>query len=456
MKNFINLFITIQILSILTACKSDKENNVSSIKLLPVRIGDVYEYIDNEGKIVIEPQFREATIFRGGYALASDGDGLEYILENGKYDLRWRNRQRYLNATVFSEDGLAWVVEVDSPPKAISLRGDVQFTLKDARQAKLYYEGLAAFSIYDNGSEKWGFVDKKGKVAITPQFNNTGRFSDGKCAVENIDGKWGFIDKNGRLIINYQFSKIGERFIRNKAVVYVDQNAGVINESGKFVINTQFSSMSKDGDNYIVEQNKKWGWCDSNGTIIINPQFDYALPFMGSDLAPVQSGNKFGYINSQGKIIINPQFSAALPFNGKLAIVGINNKIGFIDKEGKYVIKPQFDGISEDISVYMLNGSSQYESVETDLHSNNINQTSTNQENKANDNTSNGEFTVITDKCYFYSEPNFEKQKTIYLIKDQSGIFSEDINGFVLATFENSKGIITKGWLNKNDIEIHK
>ena len=42
-------------------------------------------------------------------------------------------------------------------------------------------------------------------------------------------------------------------------------------------------------------------------------------------------------------------------------------KVGFIDSEGKYLVNPQYDGISDDMLSYIIDGSSSYESVDTDF-----------------------------------------------------------------------------------------
>jgi hypothetical protein len=262
---------------------------------------------------------------------------------------------------------LAWVVSANGAPTAINTKGEVKFTLQDAESVKIFEEGLAAFSVIDTSGEKWGFVNTAGKAVINPQFKNTGRFSQGKCAVENNEGKWGFIDNSGKLVINHQFTRTGERFMQNKAVVYLEEKAGVIDDAGKFVINPQFSKMINDGENYLIEQDGKWGWCDKEGKIIINPQFGEAFPFTGKKLAAVQSGKSWGYIDEEGKIVVNPQFDFALPFNGKSALVVNSGKVGFIDVEGKYIINPQFDDVSRDIVSYLLSGSSDYASLVTDF-----------------------------------------------------------------------------------------
>jgi hypothetical protein len=388
-------------------------HKITAVNLIPVSNGTDYQYIDQEGKIVINPQFDDVSIFREGLALVrTSGDEPRYgfISEDGKFKIA----AKYKYATIFS-DGLAWVVSENTAPIAINTKGEIQFTLQEAQTVKLFKEGLSAYSIIDNTKieetetysrendeiaadttvvdtaavgntssynsnslgnrsvnenfkygTKWGFISKDGKIKINAQFSNTGNFSEGKCAVQNNKGKWGYIDKEGKLLINYQFEEAKE-FIDGKAIVFSADKAGVIDLDGKYIINPQFSNMKIDGDKFLIEQDGKWGWCDKEGKIIINPQFTDAHPFWGNDLAPIESGKSWGYIDKDGKIVINPQFDGALPFNGEIALVGSNDKIGFIDSEGKYVINPQFDGVSRDFVKYLTEGNSVFAAVETDF-----------------------------------------------------------------------------------------
>jgi KWG Leptospira. len=335
---------------------------IKELKLFPVLSGNNWQYVDREGKTVINPQFGDASVFRDGIALvqtSSTDAKWGFIDEDGKYAIM----PSYLSATIFSE-GLAWVVSKNEAPIAINEKGEIKINLKDAQTVAIFKEGLAAFSIVDSSGLKWGFVDKEGKVVINPQFSSADNFCNDKCAVENADGKWGYIDKDGKIIINYQFDG-AENFINGKAIVVSDGKYGVINDQGKYIINPQFNGMVNDGGKFLINQNDKWGWCDKDGKININPQFEYASPFNGGNLAAVKSGDMFGYIDKEGKIVINPQFEDAYPFNGNIALVRNSNKYGFIDKEGKYLVNPQFDQIKNDLRYYLFNGSSQFETVKT-------------------------------------------------------------------------------------------
>ena len=363
MKKNIILFVC---LSTLVSCNLFKSS--VELELIPYLEKDKYGYFDLDGKIVISPQFSEASAFREGLALVklSNDKGEEgkwgYIDNKGKIVIN----ATYKSATVF-QNGLAWVVSENSAPSAIDKNGEIKFTLKDAQEVQLFSEDLAAFSIVDSTSSsgvKWGFVDNTGNQVINPQFNRVGKFKEGKCAVSNKEGKWGYIDKTGKIVINNQFDKAA-LFTDGNAVVYMNNKAGVIDTDGKYVINPQYTGAMNDDEMFIVSQEGKIGWCDKEGKFVINPQFEDGSPFKGNKLTCIKSAGKYGYIDKESKIVINPQFDKAFPFVGKVAIVNSGGKYGLIDEEGKYKVNPQFDNISRDVFNF-LEDESEYNSVTTD------------------------------------------------------------------------------------------
>jgi hypothetical protein len=347
MKKHLKFLVIAVFAAFVSSCNKDSQE----VKLIPVKSGEEFQYIDKEGKIVINPQFSAASVFRNGIALVKpSGKDAKwgFIDEKGSYVIN----PQYISATVFSE-GLAWVVTENGAPTAINEKGEIKITLQNAEEVRVFSGGFAAFSTTDkSGNVKWGFVDTKGNVKINPQFAKVGCFSDGKCNVANEEGKWGYIDASGKISINYQF-KLAQSFYGGRAIVSNNDKYGVIGIDGKYIVNPQFKCMIADGEWFSIYQNEKWGWCDKNGKIIINPQFANVGLFLNKQLAPVQFGDNWGYVNKEGKIIINPQFRAALSFNSNLALVVSSDKIGFINEEGRFIINPQFDSVSEDYVLYV-------------------------------------------------------------------------------------------------------
>jgi hypothetical protein len=90
-------------------------------------------------------------------------------------------------------------------------------------------------------------------------------------------------------------------------------------------------------------QNAKFGYINTKGDIVIQPQFAQAWFFSEELAVACLEHNKCGYIDQEGKFVINPQFESAFRFSEGLAAVVVGKKLGFVDKTGKYAINPQFD-----------------------------------------------------------------------------------------------------------------
>jgi hypothetical protein len=320
----------------------------SGLEFIPVSNGNEYQFINEEGAILINPQFSQAGVHRDGLAcvqMSGDEPLWGYIDTQGKYVVP----SQYLHATSFS-DGMAWVVPEGGPPTAINTTGGVVFSLQDSERARWFHDGLAAFSTLVEGEgARWGFVNKLGAVVIAPQFDAVGDFSEGRCAVRDAAmEKWGYIDVNGAFLITPQFDNAAP-FRQGSAAVNSNGKWGLIDLAGTFTVNPQYDDAAWDGELLLVEQGDRWGWCDKEGTLLINPQFSAALGFNGTDMAPVRSGKLWGYSDREGKLVVNPQFELALPFLGSTAMVLSGRQVGFIGTDGKFVINPQYKAFSADV-----------------------------------------------------------------------------------------------------------
>ncbi|MEC3906090.1 WG repeat-containing protein [Tamlana sp. 2201CG12-4] len=91
----------------------------------------------------------------------------------------------------------------------------------------------------------------------------------------------------------------------------------------------------------LVNENNLYGYIDSNGEYIIEPQFKKAKDFSENGLAPVRKNKKWGYINTKGDWVIQPQFDNAKVFINDLAWVANGKKEYFIDVLGKMIIEPK-------------------------------------------------------------------------------------------------------------------
>lgn len=313
-------------------------------ELLAVNVGDKenpkFGYIDQTGKMVIEPRFTGAGDFKDGLASASIDGERGFINKKGE----WAFKMRPSRSWGFSED--LGLVKVDGQWKYIDRTGKVVIETdlddNDAKPTCLFHEGLAKTKVGD----KWGFMDKTGKVVIEPRFDRTKHFQEGLAPVE-IDGKQGCIDKTGQLVIPAKFD-----FVDNFYEGLARANLG--------------GSRRSSGKGRLYGN---WGFIDKQGQFVIEPTFSYVERF-SDGLAHVQLGGmrvtdtirgtrsgttlamtkdtRGGYINRAGQIVITPQFESAGLFRDGVAFVEtgtnrdqggrfINRSWGLINKSGELI-----------------------------------------------------------------------------------------------------------------------
>jgi hypothetical protein len=202
-----------------------------------------------------------------------------------------------------------------------------------------FSEGLAHVRVGD----KWGYINTKGSVVITPQFVTAGPFRFGR-AVVMLGNRFGFIDKDGKYICSPDFVLVGA-FSSDLAPVWTaDRVYAFVNRSGKIVLSGKVQVLGLTGFTEGLApagSGGKWGYIDTAGNWVINPQFEAAWSFVDG-LAPVSVGGRWGYIDQKGKFIVNPQYDYGGEFYEGNAAFGNGGKYGFIDTKGRVVVDAKF------------------------------------------------------------------------------------------------------------------
>jgi|LSQX01.1.fsa_nt_gb hypothetical protein len=155
--------------------------------LAPVQIGFSWGYVDGDGRFAISPQYEWAFNFHDGLALVETKDGFGYIDKSG----------RFVIGPLKAKQGLTSLVIGPMTASAGS-----------------FSEGLVPLTT-NNG--KWGYrarwrtdyCDRNGRTVITTDFMQAQAFSDELAAVRSVSGKWGYINKRGNVVISPQFVSAG-------------------------------------------------------------------------------------------------------------------------------------------------------------------------------------------------------------------------------------------------------
>jgi len=128
-----------------------------------------------------------------------------------------------------------------------------------------FSEGLARVQ----NDDKWGYIDKTGKVVIPVEYKEISEFSEGLL---KADGD--IIDKAGKIIAKY--SRVGEL---SEGLARVQSGSsykwGYIDKTGKVVIPVEYSSADDFSEGFAVVSSStyypqyNWGVIDKTGTLIL-------------------------------------------------------------------------------------------------------------------------------------------------------------------------------------------
>lgn len=255
-------------------------------------------YIDATGKVVIEPRFGSADPFHEGRAAVKVDGKCGYIDRTGEYIVR----PRFDDAKRFSE-GLARVNvagKADTVHGYAYIRGGkwgyVERTGRIAIEPRFssaadFSEGLACVSEDDDAghSRSFGYIDRTGRYVIKQDtaraaYFCSGSFSEGFAHVQ-VGQKWGFIDKMGRIAISPLFDSAYD-FSEGLARVYFREKDlyGYIEGTGEYVIEPRFAEagdfheglarvrLEKTAPGY--GRGDRWGFIDRSGKLAIEPRYN--------------------------------------------------------------------------------------------------------------------------------------------------------------------------------------
>lgn len=312
--------------------------------MAPVKVGDKWGYINREGKTVVEPKFVAADMFKDGLAIALvSKDSPDFPAEaQAKLDAILKDpntpalrkailaiggsRQAgfidktgkfvvppiYAAVSPFS-DGLS-LVWSEKEPKFVDRQGKVRVTPPPCDEVKDFSEDLAAIKI----KGKWGYINKTGKVVIKPTFDKADNFSSGLAPV-CVDRKWGFIDTKGNWTIQPTYDSIWEGFTNGVAVCGKDM-CPIENSNGEITrIGSQYLLSRKNADTEFDES-----------TTPLQPNY-FAYPDF-----------RFGLVNTEGKEVTKLDYDQIYELSDALRAVRNDGRWGFIDNMGNEVIKPKY------------------------------------------------------------------------------------------------------------------
>ncbi len=208
----------------------------------------------------------------------------------------------------------------------------------------------------------YGFMDRTGKMTISPQYSQAGCFVDGLALVASADDKpkWGFIDNAGKYVINPLYVD-GTSFSEGIAFVVAENGEPeAIDKTGAVKFRTKGIQAVEDfrdglaAYSVLTATGERWGFIDKEGKTIIAPQFVSAGFFSDGLCAVSDERNKWGFIDKKGDLKLEYKYENVSPFRSGKAKVMLDGRWGIIDNTGKYLVEAEYDNIEIDGSSYLV------------------------------------------------------------------------------------------------------
>lgn len=355
--------------------------------LYPVQVDGKWGYINKTGKIVINSTYSWADEFHDGVAIVetmdSSGGGKDAKKEDGvKYGAidstgKMVVKPDFSYITKYNE-GVAGAIIVDEMTYdlqyfVLDKKGKILSTLPsemqivsmlfNGRGLQTQSEGLIL--VQDDKTEKYGYIDRYGKMIIPYQYNEAGSFSDGLALVRNDKNFYQYIDQTGKVIIDASQYISGKSFSGGLAAVAVKDKErstaayGYIDTKGNMKIEPKYTraySFSEGLAKVCVGDSinqYSTGYIDESGVYKIGPALNdsYDETLVSEGLVPIADGAG-GYMNKEGKLSIAPvvtkdednylKHNIAGEFRNGIAKVSLSDgRIGYIDTTGKYIWDPR-------------------------------------------------------------------------------------------------------------------
>ena len=244
----------------------------------PVSVAGKWGYVDREGNAVIEPTRKgEAKDFQGDVAWVKT-KALKPAVE-------------MQGATAYVQPDLWGLIDTAGrfvcPPRFSKVRDfrEGLALIEVGGRHKSVTSAFSRSSTYSAG--KWGFVSRKGTVAIEPTFLDARDFSESLAPVVVggewvsplgvVGGKWGYIDTDGKFAIPASFDNARS----------FSEGLALVNVGGE----PRRDYLSLD---YVLSKfvGGKWGYVDRDGEFAIDASYTQAESF-SEGLAAVRVGGEW-------------------------------------------------------------------------------------------------------------------------------------------------------------------
>ena len=329
-KNIITIIILIIIIAIIVGIfiykgimEKEKEYNIAEVNkynYFSLKENEKFGVIDNQGNIIIEPQYDDVKIPNPEKNVFICYEGQTTKVMNDKKEQIYAE---YNNIT---------------PLVLKNVSTDLRY-----EKSVLKYE--------EDG--KYGLISLEGKKITNPIYEeiDTLQYKEGEFVIKK-DNKSGIMNMNGYVIINPEYDNIKADAYYSpdtgyKNDGYIVSNTtdegyryGYIDNEGNKILDTNYNDLYRinyEGETYLIcAENGKYGLFNKDKNIIPN-EYQAITYIEGDNLCLVQKGKKYGIITLEGSMILQVRYNQ-IDINGDyIYTTDENSEIKVYDKKGNEV-----------------------------------------------------------------------------------------------------------------------
>jgi hypothetical protein len=299
--------------------------------------------------LLIHPVFSQKYL---AIAKPADGDDWGYIDPTGNFVIA----PQYRKALDFSEDGVAVVLDKKSKQfEFINTKGEkIKTDVTDFKLKEIFGFGVKGFNsgmVAIKVGEKWGYLNGQGKEVVKVSFDKANEFHEGYSTAQKGGINY-ILDKSGKEI-EVKDPKISQLKNHSEGLIpfeAMDKKEGFVDVTGKIVIEPKFEAVGYfvGGLAWAKESSGKVGFIDKKGNWVIEPQFSSAKEFdAASGLARVKRSEQWEYVDKTGKVSAIGGAETVEGFNEGVCRGKKGGKWGFYDKTGKWIVEPTYDHVDD-------------------------------------------------------------------------------------------------------------
>jgi hypothetical protein len=276
-----------------------------------------FKVLDQDGRIITGTAYGYIAAYRDGRAVFTPVSGQVGEQRYGYLDLQGTEviPARYENAADFQDDKA--IVKLKEKEYALIRPDGKHIATYPYAFVGMPGEGLLPFQKEPDG--KYGYINERGKVIISPQYANAQVFEEGRAIVntaEDYGSLYGLIDRDANLVIKPEYNEIrslGEqRWAIGKPIdpkqTYIGSKFAIVDINGKHLSEFLYNDVSEYRKGLAsVSDNSQTYFIDRSGK---------AAP---------------GYPRLNG--------SGALALTGPLIQANVDQRLSYLDRSGNVVWK---------------------------------------------------------------------------------------------------------------------